>query len=200
MIFRNEYFFLSNMFPCVISYKGKTYKCVESAFQAQKCEERASEFEELNGFNAKELGKKVKLRKDWEKVKVGIMREILIEKFSQNPTLLIYLKEVNVPIIEDNTWGDTFWGMCNRKGENNLGKLLEEIKAMKIKKIYIKISDVCQFRDIDDIVRNYSGDIPLMVQAGNKMFKFNRSVDGSMKFFRNIGRYCGERFVKISLS
>ena len=56
------------------------------------------------------------------------MKEILIAKFTQNPILLIKLKEITEPIIEENTWNDTFWGVCNNKGYNNLGRLLEEVK------------------------------------------------------------------------
>ena len=36
MLFRNKYYFLSNMYPCKITYNGLTYTCVEAAFQAQK--------------------------------------------------------------------------------------------------------------------------------------------------------------------
>lgn len=31
-------------------------------------------------------------------------------------------------LIEGNNWGDTFWGVCNGRGENMLGKLLMEIR------------------------------------------------------------------------
>jgi hypothetical protein len=27
-------------------------------------------------------------------------------------------------LIEGNTWGDTFWGVCNGIGQNHLGKIL----------------------------------------------------------------------------
>ena len=128
MIFRNNYYFLSNMFPCRINYNGKTYKCVESAFQAQKDLSSDLNFEEIDGFTAKKYGRRVNLRKDWDNVKIRIMKEILIAKFTQNPILLIKLKEITEPIIEENTWNDTFWGVCNNKGYNNLGRLLEEVK------------------------------------------------------------------------
>ena len=35
--FRDENYFLSNMFPCTISFEGLTYPSAESAFQAAKC-------------------------------------------------------------------------------------------------------------------------------------------------------------------
>lgn len=127
MLLRDEFFFLSNMFPCEIEYKGYKFKSAESAFQAQKDLSRTSEFVNLEGKEAKRLGRKVTLRSDWESVKVDIMEEILRIKFS-NQELAKKLKSVNQPIVEDNTWHDTFWGVCNGKGKNMLGKLLEKIK------------------------------------------------------------------------
>lgn len=127
MLFRNNYYFLSNMFTYPIEYKGIKYSCVESAFQAQKDPTRAREFSNLNGFEAKKLGRRVTLRSDWDKVKLGIMRDILRVKFS-SPTLKAKLNSVNEPIVEDNTWGDTYWGKCNGRGLNMLGKLLSELK------------------------------------------------------------------------
>ena len=31
-------------------------------------------------------------------------------------------------LIEGNTWGDTYWGVCDGVGENRLGKLLMEVR------------------------------------------------------------------------
>ena len=36
-------------------------------------------------------------------------------------------------LIEGNNWNDTFWGVCNNAGENNLGKLLMKIRAALIR-------------------------------------------------------------------
>jgi len=41
--FRNKYFFLSNFFPCIITYRGIAYRSVESAFQVQKADTGLSE-------------------------------------------------------------------------------------------------------------------------------------------------------------
>lgn len=131
MKFRDKYYFLSNMFPCNILYNGINYKSVESAFQAQKDPSRINEFINLDGFAAKKLGRKVTLRKDWETIKLSIMEDLLRVKFSDK-TLHDQLLAVTEPIVEDNTWHDTFWGICNGNGENNLGKLLEKIKNESI--------------------------------------------------------------------
>lgn len=129
MKFRNEYSFLSNMYECSIIYKGITYKCVESAFQAQKDLSRVNEFAKLSGVEAKYLGRKVSLRPDWNEVKVNIMYNIVRNKFKQNPELAQKLKNISGPITEENTWNDTFWGVCNGRGKNILGKILTKIRS-----------------------------------------------------------------------
>lgn len=132
MQMRNQYYFLSNMYPCKITYSGHTFKSSESAFQAQKDLSRVAEFEPLEGRESKRLGRKVKMRPDWESVKLDIMKEILKVKFS-DPDLAKKLIAVKEPIVEENTWHDTFWGVCDGKGQNHLGKLLTEIREELMK-------------------------------------------------------------------
>ena len=55
------------------------------------------------------------------------MEDILRAKF-KDPILAKKLKEIKEPIVEENTWNDTYWGVCNSKGSNHLGILLEKIK------------------------------------------------------------------------
>ena len=128
MIFRNDYWFLSNMYPCSIEYKGKCYSCVESAFQAQKEPGKANMFTQLTGFQAKQLGRTVRLPEGWERTKIAVMAEILVCKFKQHPELKTKLLNVTEPIQEDNSWGDTYWGVCRNQGRNVLGKILTAIR------------------------------------------------------------------------
>ena len=129
MQFRNEYYFLSNMYPCDICYEESFYKSVETVFQMMKCADNAEKkgFKFLNGFEAKKRGRRVKLRSDWHEVKVDVMKSILARKFA-DPELLSKLKAVKGKIVEDNHWGDRYWGKCNGIGKNMLGKLLMEIR------------------------------------------------------------------------
>lgn len=130
--FRDDYRFLSNFYPCKVEFSGITYLNSEAAFQAQKDPSRAEEFATLSAAKAKQLGRKVTLRKDWERVKVQIMAELLDCKFTQNPVLKLKLIETgSKKLIEGNTWGDTFWGMSSRtgKGRNALGQLLMKLRA-----------------------------------------------------------------------
>lgn len=70
--FRRKYFFLSNFYSCPITFQGHHYKNAEAAFHAQKDITRTKEFEALDPSQAKRLGRRVTLRKDWEAVKYGI--------------------------------------------------------------------------------------------------------------------------------
>lgn len=130
MIFRDKYWFLSNFYPVEIECAGLKFKCVESAFQAYKCAniEDRKLFVNLNGAEAKKLGRKVPMRKDWEDIKVKVMYRLVMQKFNRNPELLNRLKDIKGIIVEDNTWNDTFWGMCNGKGRNTLGVILTAVR------------------------------------------------------------------------
>ena len=130
--FKGRNFYLSNYFTAPVRYGDITYQNNEAAFQAQKCinpKDRMS-FIGLPPNRAKAMGRKVKLRKDWEDVKNRIMYEICLAKFTQNKKLreaLISTKDEE--LIEGNTWNDTYWGVCNGKGLNMLGKILMRVRS-----------------------------------------------------------------------
>lgn len=131
--FRDEYDFLSNFYPCSIVYQGMWYQNAEAAFQAQKCinEEDKQVFCGLPAAKAKRHGRQVKLRPDWESVKIGLMAEIVKAKFSQNIHLAKKLLATgDRQLFEKNTWGDTFWGVdgCTGEGENHLGQILMQVR------------------------------------------------------------------------
>lgn len=76
---------------------------------------------------AKKIGRSVDLREDWEDVKIAVMIAVIRRKFSARyrPELCQQLIDTGDAIlVEGNTWGDTFWGVCNGKGKNNLGRIL----------------------------------------------------------------------------
>ena len=136
--FKGEYFFLSNFYPAKIKYNGIQYLNNEAAFQAQKCTtmEDRIKFSYLNPSDAKKLGRRIILRNDWESVKISIMREIVFEKFKQNPHLTEKLLDTgDVYLEEGNNWGDRIWGTVNGVGKNELGKIIMEVREeLKINK------------------------------------------------------------------
>lgn len=140
--FRDKYFFLSNFFPCVIRYRGVSYRSVESAFQAQKVDPDLTEaarlelqkrFSDLSPDQAKHLGRRVELRPDWESVKDGIMRELLLVKFGSGKLREWLLATGDEKLVEGNTWHDNYWGSCicprcRNRGRNELGKALMALR------------------------------------------------------------------------
>lgn len=127
--FREEYWFLSNFYPTPVRFEGFTFACAEAAFQACKCPEQAWRFEGIDGRDAKSLGRRVQMRKDWNDIRLSVMEAVLRVKFS-DPTLAAKLKATGkVKLVEHNTWNDKFWGVCNGSGENHLGQLLMKIRA-----------------------------------------------------------------------
>lgn len=131
--FQGEYRWLSNFWPAGILYDGFFYMSTESAYQAAKArtiEERA-EFIPLSAKEAKRKGKHLDIRDDWNQVKLKVMEDLLRLKFNPviHPDLYTKLIETgNAELIEGNTWGDTFWGVCKGKGENHLGRLIMKIR------------------------------------------------------------------------
>lgn len=129
--FKDCYAFLSNFALCEVEFEGDKYSTIEHAFQAAKTfnkEERALIREANTPAIAKQLGKKVTLRKDWEDVKVDIMYNLLKQKFSIPEFKEQLLATGNAKLIEGNHWNDKFWGVCNGEGRNMLGELLMQIR------------------------------------------------------------------------
>lgn len=130
--FTGENRFLSNFYMCNINVGPYgQWPSAEHFYQAMKTKDKAirEKFRQLpNALEAKKLGKKIKIRDDWNKIKLDVMRYVLKYKF-QIPLLKQKLLSTgNHTIIEGNWWNDTFWGVCNNQGQNHLGKLLMELR------------------------------------------------------------------------
>jgi ribA/ribD-fused uncharacterized protein len=123
--------FLSNFYPSRVEYEGDVYPTVEHAFQAAKTDDaadRARIRDAATPGKAKSLGRRVKLRPDWERVKVKIMHQILRTKFEDRVLAGQLLATGNEPMVEGNYWNDTFWGVSKGRGQNKLGNLLVKVR------------------------------------------------------------------------
>jgi ribA/ribD-fused uncharacterized protein len=110
----------------------ETYLTVEHAYQAAKTfdlDERRVIRKVNTPGEAKRLGKKVTMRQDWDLVKLKTMEFLLRQKFSYEHLRDALIATGDAELIEGNTWGDTYWGVCNGVGENHLGKLLMTIRT-----------------------------------------------------------------------
>jgi N-glycosidase YbiA len=129
--FRGDYCFLSNFHPCKIQYEGIEYTSVEHAYQASKSMSwkiRKEIANLLKPGDAKRMGKNLLIRKDWDTVKLSIMKELVKKKFSIPELQKKLLATGDAELVEGNWWGDDFWGVCNGRGENYLGKILMEVR------------------------------------------------------------------------
>lgn len=131
--FSGPFRFLSNFHPSEVTLDGDRYPSVEHAYQAAKSFGSAHRALIRNGCNsaqAKRLGRTVVLRSDWEEVKVGVMLDLLRQKFAPGTALGQQLDATgDRELVEGNWWGDTFWGVCRGVGQNQLGKLLMQVRA-----------------------------------------------------------------------
>lgn len=142
MLMKGKYAFLSNYYKCRIvdrEYPGLIYNSVEAAFQAAKSRDEKTRliFTEISSNFAKKLGRKLPLREDWEQIKDSMMEYYCRQKFS-NPELRRKLIAVEEPIVEDNWWNDTYWGVCNGIGKNKLGQILTKIREEALEHMIIE--------------------------------------------------------------
>lgn len=104
--FYGDYRFLSNYWYVDIELDGEIYPTIEHAFQAVKTFDLNERLVILNAPSpgkAKELGQKVKLRPDWESVKISLMKDCLRKKFSVEKYKQKLLATGNGYIEETNT-------------------------------------------------------------------------------------------------
>lgn len=134
--FRGEYGFLSN-------FHGNNNDTVEHKYQAAKAK-HVSDYIKLlacpTPTEAKQMGKIIEPRDNWNQIKLVIMEELLREKFSKSPYKALLIATENALLIEGNSWGDTFWGVCNGEGENHLGKIL-----MKIRDEFLSLENILEY-------------------------------------------------------
>lgn len=130
--FSDSNFFLSNFYFVPVEYEGITFPSVEHAYQASKTTQVADrQFAACikKPGEVKRWGKTVPLRHNFDAIKYQIMWELCYKKFTANQKMTkLLLSTGNAKLVEGNWWGDTYWGVCNDKGENNLGKILMDIR------------------------------------------------------------------------
>ena len=113
--FRGRYRFLSNFWRTQVL----DFPTLEHAYQAAKCA-CPEDVERIRSAKtpgeAKALGKRVEQRTDFQSVKLGVMRSLLMEKFRHPVLRKALLATGDEHLVEGNRWGDTFWGVDLRTG------------------------------------------------------------------------------------
>lgn len=140
---KDETRFLSNFYPhkkdgskypykVSVFYNGIEFDCVENAYQAAKFTDKEMQikFSKISPFEAVEYWKdNHQYRSDWHEIKLEIMKDLVWQKFSNSAQLTKMLLDTKNMILEEgNDWGDTFWGICDGVGKNQLGKILMNVR------------------------------------------------------------------------
>ncbi len=132
--YENDFYVFSNFSAFVIEWKGKLHMTSEHVYHSEKFEDESLKEQIRNARSAHDALKlshanKDKYRKDWDKIKLSVMKKILYVKTEQHPYVKKKLLDSgNKELIED-SWRDSFWGWGpNKDGENHLGKLWMEIR------------------------------------------------------------------------
>ena len=132
--FQGEYRWLSNHVLCLVEYDGHKFPTVEHAYVYSKTvvkeeqEALLTEIDNMSPGEVKRIGKMLTLRPDWEQVRLDIMLDLTRQKYSYGYFQKKLLDTGDQEIIEGNTWGDTFWGKYNGVGENQLGRIIMQVR------------------------------------------------------------------------
>jgi len=140
--FEGRWRFLSNFYECDIEHQGIRYPSVEHFYVSMKCNNEQmingkhytiGDFREMVANTpspglVKKIGQKIKVRSDWDNKKLEFMNWAIREKFKDINLAELLVQTEDIDLIESNTWNDTFWGVCNGKGKNHLGKILMKVR------------------------------------------------------------------------
>lgn len=124
----------SNFAPYPIRLDSKTWPTSEHYFQAQKFEDAAHREairKEPSPMKAAQMGRSRKnpLRRDWESVKVAIMRNAVLAKFTRRENLRSLLLSTGDAKLIEHTTNDSYWADGgDGSGKNMLGQILMEVR------------------------------------------------------------------------
>jgi len=145
--FDGRYNFLSNFYPAKIEHQGITYPTLEHYYVSMKvkndqqidgkyitmidCRELIAKMPDP--AKVKQFGKIIKVRKDWDDVKLDVMLWGIREKFKHQDLKEMLLATDDEELVEGNYWHDNFFGVCTcgpcyGQGQNNLGKILMKVR------------------------------------------------------------------------
>jgi ribA/ribD-fused uncharacterized protein len=129
--YEREFYCFSNFSSFAVRWRGKTWPTSEHAYQAAHFFKTAPALaikihQARSAHEAYKLAKAnaAKAPKNWGKIKISIMEDIVEHKLKQNPYVMRKLKQVGKKLIVEDSPKDSFWGWGpKRNGRNELGKV-----------------------------------------------------------------------------
>ena len=145
--FSGSYRFLSNFHYASITFADPsteeglaadlnfiiTAPTAEHAYQALKTlrpQEREAVLKSPSPAAARAIGRRITLRPNWDRIRQPKMKLVQFTKYHQHLYLRRRLLDTGERVlVEENHWGDTYWGQCRGQGTNYLGRLLMEVRS-----------------------------------------------------------------------
>jgi ribA/ribD-fused uncharacterized protein len=136
---KEPYGFLNNFYPSRFFLYSRWWKWVEAPYQAMKTIDYR-DWDKIQRAetprDARNLGQTVAMHDSWNTIKIEVMYQCCLAKFTQNRELMEQLLATdNEELIEDSVQNsdpahrDSFWGNGpDGSGENNLGKVLMRVR------------------------------------------------------------------------
>ena len=125
----------SNFALYPIRLNGKQWPTSEHYFQAQKFTD-ANFKERVHRASTPALAarmgrdRKLPLRRDWDSVKLGVMRQAVQAKFTQHAELAALLLGTGEAVLIEHTENDAYWGDGgDGTGANWLGRILMDVRS-----------------------------------------------------------------------
>jgi len=139
LFYEQDFYVLSNFSSFSLTWAARRFDTSEAAYHWEKfawTDNFAVANEILAAPSAHEAFKiaernKALRRPDWDEVKVGIMRRILLAKAEQHEYVRRKLLATGDRELIENSWRDDYWGWGpNRDGQNMLGRLWMEVRTI----------------------------------------------------------------------
>jgi len=132
--YENDFYVLSNFSAFMLEWQGKMFPTSEHAYHWEKFMDplkRSAIRSAVSAHAAFKMAERWKQyrRKDWDEVKVDIMRCILCAKVEQHEYVRRKLLATGDRELVEDSWRDDFWGWGpTRQGQNMMGKLWMQIR------------------------------------------------------------------------
>jgi len=134
LFYEQEFYVFSNFSSFKLEWKGEDWMTSEHAYHSEKFDDPELLKQLRDARSAHDAmvlahANKSKRRKDWDEIKLDIMKEILRAKVDQHPYVKKKLLESGDKELIENSWRDDYWGWgLNKDGANHLGKLWMEVR------------------------------------------------------------------------
>ncbi|WP_082355647.1 NADAR family protein [Pseudoalteromonas porphyrae] len=124
----------SNFSPYEVVVLGMVWKTSEHYFQARKFQDSSLVIKVMDAptpMEAANIGRdrSYPIREDWDTIKLEVMKEVILAKFTQNENLKELLLSTGSEKIVEASPYDYFWGEgADGSGKNYLGRILMEAR------------------------------------------------------------------------